>query len=31
MVGPFDTDLALNRAQDKLAQAEVEAIPMKSR
>ena len=31
MVGPFDTDLALNRAQDKLAQAEVEAMPMKIR
>ena len=31
MVGPFDTDLALNRAQDKLAEAEVETIPLKIR
>lgn len=29
MVGPFDTDLGLNRAQDKLAAAEIESIPIK--
>ena len=31
MVGPFDTDLTLNRAQDKLAEAEIESIPLKVR
>jgi cell division protein FtsN len=29
MVGPLDTDLDLNRAQDKLAEAEIESIPLK--
>lgn len=29
MVGPLDTDLALNRAQDKLAEAAIESIPLK--
>jgi cell division protein FtsN len=29
MVGPFDTSLALNRAQDKLAEAEIESILLK--
>lgn len=29
MVGPMETELALNRAQDKLAQAEVESIPIR--
>jgi len=29
MVGPFDTDLKLNRAQDKLAAAQIESIPIK--
>jgi cell division protein FtsN len=29
MVGPFDTDLGLNRAQDKLAEAQIESIPIK--
>jgi cell division protein FtsN len=31
MVGPLDTNLALNRAQDKLAEAEIESIPLKIR
>ena len=31
MVGPLDSDLALNRAQDKLAEAEVESIPLRVR
>jgi hypothetical protein len=29
MVGPFDSKLELNRAQDKLAQAQVSSIPLK--
>ncbi len=29
MVGPLENDLALNRAQDKLAAAEIESIPFK--
>ena len=29
MAGPFDTELARNRAQDKLAQAQIKAIPIK--
>ena len=29
VVGPFDAKLELNRAQDKLAQAEISSIPMK--
>ncbi len=29
VVGPFDAKLELNRAQDKLAQAEIPSIPMK--
>lgn len=29
IVGPFDTDLEKNRAQDKLAQAQIQSIPMK--
>ena len=29
MVGPLGTDLDLNRAQDKLAEAEIESIPLK--
>lgn len=29
IVGPFDSKLELNRAQDKLAQAEVSSIPLK--
>ena len=29
MVGPFKTDLGLNRAQDKLAAAQIESIPIK--
>ncbi len=29
MVGPLETELALNRAQDTLAEAEIESIPLK--
>lgn len=29
LVGPFDSDIKLNRAQDKLAEARIEAIPLK--
>lgn len=29
IVGPFDTDLEKNRAQDKLAQAEIQSIPLR--
>ncbi len=29
MVGPLETDLALNRAQDTLAEASIESIPLK--
>ena len=29
MVGPLTTDLELNRTQDKLAQADIESIPLK--
>ena len=29
IAGPFDSKLQLNRAQDKLAQAEISSIPMK--
>ena len=29
MVGPLATDLELNRTQDKLAEAEIESIPLK--
>lgn len=29
IVGPFETDLALNRAKDKLAQAQVKSLPLK--
>ena len=29
MVGPLATDLELNRAQDKLAEADIESIPLK--
>ncbi len=31
MVGPLDTELARNRAQDKLAQAEIESLPLQVR
>ena len=29
LVGPLETELELNRAQDKLAQAEIESIPLR--
>ena len=29
IVGPLETDLALNRAQDKLAQAQIESLPLR--
>tara|TARA_B100000029_G_C17478593_1_gene924710 strand:- start:273 stop:794 length:522 start_codon:yes stop_codon:yes gene_type:complete len=29
IVGPLGTDLALNRAQDKLAQAQIESLPLR--
>ncbi len=31
VAGPFDTDLKKNRAQDKLAQAQIESIPIRIR
>ena len=31
MVGPLDNELARNRAQDKLAQAEIESLPLQVR
>ena len=29
IVGPFDTELGRNRAQDKLAQAQIESLALK--